>query len=97
MALPNGSKNYLLFSFALWQINSTEKLKAKAKATVSHKDWFFANEIIIIIKQNKLTITVNAFFSDKYFFICGGLIYKAVVCANLSYPSFFLLSVRPIG
>jgi hypothetical protein len=27
-----------LFSFARWQINSTEKLKAKAKATPSHID-----------------------------------------------------------
>ena len=62
-----------LFSFALWQISSTEKLKANAKATTSHIDWPFTNETIIIIKQNKLTITVKAFFSDKYFFILTGL------------------------
>lgn len=33
----NYSFNYL-FSLALWQINSTEKLNARAKAMACHKD-----------------------------------------------------------
>lgn len=32
-------------------------------------DSFFTKDMIIITKQNKQTITVKAFFSDKYFFI----------------------------
>jgi len=61
-------KDYLL-SLALWQINSTEKLNASAKAKTCHIDCPVARDMIIITKQNRLTITVNAFFSDKYFFI----------------------------
>ena len=72
-----------LFSFALWQINSTEKLKANAKATACHIDWPFAKVTIIIIRQNKLTITVKAFFSDKYFFILSG--FPVSKAANLFY------------
>jgi hypothetical protein len=48
---------------------STEKLKAKAKATVSQMDSLLVMEIIIMIKQKRLTTTVKAFFSDRYFFI----------------------------
>lgn len=64
----NSVKDYL-FSLARWQITSIEKLKASAKAIPSHIDCCFTKERIIITKQNKLTITVNAFFSLKYFFI----------------------------
>jgi hypothetical protein len=60
--------NYL-FSFVLWQMISTEKLKANAKATVCQIDCFVIKEMIIMTRQNKLVITVRAFFSDKYFFI----------------------------
>jgi hypothetical protein len=56
-----------LFSFALWQITSTEKLKASANAAVSNHDCL-PKEMIIMQKQNKLTIMVSAFFSEKYFF-----------------------------
>jgi len=45
-----------------------EKLKASAKATASHTDWFNA-ATMVIDKQNKLAIIVSAFFSEKYFFI----------------------------
>ncbi len=55
-----------LFSFALWQMISTEKLNARAYATASQIDSLYTKERIIITKQNKLTITVKAFFSDKY-------------------------------
>ena len=44
---------------------SIEKLKARAKAIHSHQACL-PNETIIIIKQNKLAVTVNAFFSVKY-------------------------------
>ena len=53
------------FSLALWQMTSIEKLKARAKAMHSHQVCL-PNETIIITKQNKLTVTVNAFFSVKY-------------------------------
>jgi hypothetical protein len=74
MDLKDGSEllSYL-FSLALWQINSTEKLKANANATACHIDWPLIKVTIIIIRQNKLTITVRAFFSEKYFFILSGL------------------------
>ena len=55
-----------LFSFALWQISSTEKLNARANAVHSSHDCF-PNDITIIAKQNKLAITVKAFFSLRYF------------------------------
>ena len=76
MVSENGNNRFndSTYSFALWQINSTEKLKASAKATTSHIDWALTRETIIMIRQNKLTITVNAFFSDKYFFILLGLL-----------------------
>src|SRR5215213_9347121 len=60
-----------LFSFALWQIISMEKLNASANATASHIDCL-VTAIMAIIRQNKLTITVNAFLSVKYFFIPNG-------------------------
>ena len=69
-----------LFSLARWQINSTEKLKASAKATGSQIDWLLIKEMIIMIRQNKLTITVKAFFSDKYFFILAGLLDSSKDC-----------------
>jgi hypothetical protein len=62
-----------LFSLALWQINSTEKLKARANATACQIDCPLIKVTIIMIRQNKLTITVKAFFSEKYFFILSGL------------------------
>jgi hypothetical protein len=48
---------------------SIEKLKARAKAMVCHKDWWLTMETMIITRQNKLVITVRAFLSDRYFFI----------------------------
>jgi hypothetical protein len=48
---------------------STEKEKARAKAITSQSDCCLTKEIISITRQNKLTITVRAFFSDKYLFI----------------------------
>jgi hypothetical protein len=62
------SKNYL-FSLALWQITSTEKLKAKANAMACQSDSYLKMATNIITKQNKLAITVSAFFSDKYLFM----------------------------
>lgn len=61
-----------LFSFTRWQSSSTEKLNAKAKATASHKDCCVA-AIMVITRQKRLVITVNAFFSEKYFFIFSAL------------------------
>ena len=58
-----------LLSLALWQITSTERLKARAKAMASHKDAFVINALIIIIKLKSATITVSAFLSLKYFLI----------------------------
>lgn len=50
-------------------MSSTEKLKAKAKAIASHIESLFTTDISIITKQNRLAVTVKAFFSVKYFFI----------------------------
>lgn len=58
-----------LVSFALWQITSTARLKAKPKATASHSEAFTINALIIMIRLKIATITVKAFFSVKYFFI----------------------------
>ena len=63
-------ENY--FSFVRWQITSTDRLKARANAIASQSDWFWTKEMIIIIKQNRLTITVSAFLSEKYFLIIDG-------------------------
>jgi len=41
-------------------------------------------------RQNKLTITVKAFFSDKYFFILSGLLDGSKI-ANL-FDNFFLMA-----
>ncbi len=57
---------YDLFSFTRWQITSTEKLNARAKATDSQ----MSREpmaTMVITRQNKLVIAVSAFFSEKYF------------------------------
>jgi hypothetical protein len=60
---------YLLsLSLVRWQISSTEKLKASAKATASHSDCL-VTATKVIMRQNRLTITVKAFFSVKYYFI----------------------------
>ena len=56
-------------SFDRWQITSTARLKANPKATASHKEALVINALIIMIRENKATITVKAFFSVKYFFI----------------------------
>jgi hypothetical protein len=48
---------------------STEKLNAKAKPMASHILWSTAIAFNIMTKQNKLVITVRAFFSEKYFFM----------------------------
>lgn len=56
------------FSLVRWQITSMEKEKARAKATASQGDWRTA-AWIVITRQNRLTITVKAFFSDRYFFM----------------------------
>ncbi|MDB5252796.1 MAG: hypothetical protein JWP27_1965 [Flaviaesturariibacter sp.] len=50
---------------------STEKLKARAKAIACQIDSILKKEMSIMTKQNRLTITVNAFFSEKYFLIFG--------------------------
>jgi hypothetical protein len=61
-----------LCSFERWQISSTEKENANAKAMASHKLPSFLMAIIIMTKQNRLVTTVSAFFSDKYFLILVG-------------------------
>src|SRR5947207_1159896 len=68
--MDNSVHSIFYFSFARWQITSTEKLNAKANATHSHQVCLL-NEIRNITRQNKLTITVSAFFSEKYFFSIG--------------------------
>ena len=45
------------------------RLKARPKAMASHKEALVINALIIMIRLNKATITVKAFFSVKYFFI----------------------------
>jgi predicted nuclease of restriction endonuclease-like (RecB) superfamily len=59
-------------------MTSTEKLNARAKAIDCQSDSYLNIAMNIITKQNRLAITVNAFFSDIYFFmirlrlfICG--------------------------
>ena len=64
---PKATEVYL-DSFALWQINSIEKLKAKAKAIVCQIDCALIIETTIITRQKRLVTTVRAFFSVKYFF-----------------------------
>lgn len=64
------------FSFVLWQMISTEKEKASANAIVSQSDCCLTMETISITRQNRLTITVKAFFSDRYFFIINNEFYK---------------------
>jgi hypothetical protein len=53
----------------LWQITSTERLKARAKAIASQRESLCINALIIMMKLNKATITVRAFLSFKYFLI----------------------------
>lgn len=60
-------------SFALWQITSTARLNAKPKPIASHKEALVINALIIMTKEKIATITVNAFFSVKYFFIAVDL------------------------
>ena len=79
-------------SFALWQITSTARLKAKPKATASHTEALTTNALIIMIKLNKATITVKAFFSVKYFFIVVDL-HKTKRSANIKFMNIF--SVMP--
>ncbi len=62
-------KGFYLASFARWQMISTEKLKASAKATDSHNNRSTNADFNSITKQNTLVTTVRAFFSDRYFFI----------------------------
>jgi len=62
-----------LASLALWQMTSTAMLKARAKAMASQREALVIKALIIIMRLNKATITVRAFFSVKYFFIIGGL------------------------
>jgi hypothetical protein len=47
-------------------MTSSEKLKARAKATDSHKS-SFAMAMTSMVRQKPLVITVNAFFSEKNF------------------------------
>ena len=67
-AEPSRRPAYLV-SFALWQITSTARLKARAKAIASQIDALVTKALIIMIRQKTATITVRAFFSVKYFFI----------------------------
>jgi hypothetical protein len=48
---------------------SIEKLNASANATICQIDWLLKKDTSNIIKQNRLTITVRAFLSEKYFLI----------------------------
>jgi hypothetical protein len=50
-----------------------EKLNARAKATASHKDCLVA-AMMVMIRQNRLVITVRAFLSVRYwrFSVCEG-------------------------
>jgi hypothetical protein len=64
----NAMKAYFV-SFALWQITSTARLKAKPKATASHIEDLTTTALIIMMRLKMATITVKAFFSVKYFFI----------------------------
>jgi hypothetical protein len=54
-----------LLSLALWQTTSIEKLNASAKAAASQYDCLLIKAMNIITRQNKLTITVNAFFQKS--------------------------------
>ena len=54
---------------------SIEKLNAKPNARASQRFWSTAIAFSVITRQKALVTTVNAFFSEKYFFItdlfCG--------------------------
>jgi hypothetical protein len=80
-----------LVSFDRWQITSTARLKARAKATASHKEDLVISALIIMIRENMATITVRAFFSVKYFFIVVD-IHEDSTWANIEwirlFPSF---------
>jgi hypothetical protein len=85
--------SFQLFSFALWQITSTEKLNARAKAVHSSQDCF-PKATTIIAKQNTLAITVNAFFSVRYFLRNGEaddsnffIVHKDNLCIDLKNSS----------
>jgi hypothetical protein len=60
-----------LFSLVRWQMISTEKLKARANAIACQIDSTLKKEMSIMMKQKRLTMTVSAFFSEKYFLIAG--------------------------
>jgi hypothetical protein len=79
-------------SLALWQITSTARLKARPKATASQIEALVTKALIIMIRLNKATITVNAFFSVKYFFITMDL-HETKRLANIN--SSFIFSVMP--
>jgi len=75
---PNRKQPFLLmsswlqelwFSRVRWQMVSTEKLKASAKAIDSHSDCLTAMAMMNISRQKMETTTVRAFFSEKYFFM----------------------------
>ena len=74
-------------SLDLWQITSTAMLKARAKAMASQSEAFITNALIIIIRLNRATITVSAFFSVKYFFIFLITVYTVrEVCKSTLLP-----------
>jgi hypothetical protein len=80
-------------SFVLWQITSTAILNDSAKAMASQSEALMTKALIIIIRLNKATITVRAFFSVKYFFIFdhglhgqrGRQIYNSVLILPLTF------------
>src|SRR5829696_7890750 len=74
-----------------------EKLNAKAKPIPCQSDCSFTKAIIIMIKQNWLIITVNAFFSLKYFFMIKGLgwwiLHGPLTCNKYSLEKSFSLLI----
>lgn len=58
--------HFYFLSRVRWQITSMEKLNASANATANHKSPFTI-PIMVIPRQKKQAMTVNAFFSEKYF------------------------------
>jgi hypothetical protein len=77
-------------------MSSTEKLNANAKAMASQRLPLFLMETIIMTKQNALATTVNAFFSDKYFFMLAEL-KDALDFKSLKFISKYLVHPIEVG
>ena len=74
---------------------SIEKLNASAKAIACQTDCSLKKETIIIIKQKRLTITVSAFFSDKYFFMYQETYEDYFWLAKISWLNFRFYNTSP--